>query len=71
MDFWIIHIAPWRIWKWMLSPKWHERRIGVFRNLPHIVPGRWGFFILGFEVGSRNPGNRFGTWLKKKGMWPW
>lgn len=48
---------------------------GVFRNLPHIVPGRWGFWIhfcgVGFEFGSRNPGHWFGLLLKRFGLYPW
>lgn len=71
---WIIHIAPWHIWKMMIStkPSWiNEKRVGIFRNLPHVIPGRWGFFVLGFEFGSRNPGNRFGSWLKRIGVWSW
>lgn len=71
MQIWLFRIAPWRVWKYMMRRNWNERRVGVFRNLPHIVPGRWGFFILGFEFGSRNPGNKFGTWLKRVGLWPW
>lgn len=44
---------------------------GIFRNKPGSIPGRWGFYILGFEFGSRNPGNRFGKLLKKLRLWPW
>ena len=43
---------------------------GIFRNRRWIKPGRWGFWILGFEFGSRNPGNKFGIWLKHVGLWP-
>ncbi len=67
----LIRIAPWRVWRWMLSNSYGERRVGIFRNLPYVIPGRWGFFILGFEFGSRNPGNRFGAWLKRIGLYPW
>lgn len=68
-----IHVSPWHIWKAMLTGRWPSdwKRIGIFRNLPWIVPGRWGFFILGFEVGNRNPGQPFGQWLKRVGLWPW
>ena len=48
-----------------------ERWCGIFRNDPWVKPGRWGFWLPGIEVGSRNPGNRFGCWLKRVGLWPW
>lgn len=66
-----LHISPWRIWQWMLMPGYRDKRIGIFRNLPHIIPGRWGVFIFGFEVGSRQPGDKIGVWLKSNGLWPW
>jgi len=44
---------------------------GLFRNSMDVRPGRWGFYMLGFEFGSRQPGNRFGVWLKQIGLWPW
>lgn len=53
---------------------WVMRRdgwCGIFRNLPHIKPGRWGFYVLGFELGSRNPGNRIGLLLRRLRLWPW
>lgn len=52
---------------------WHspDSKIGIFRNLPHVMPGRWGFYILGFEVGSRNPRDPVGVWLKAKRLYPW
>ncbi len=43
---------------------------GIFRNMKTVIPGRWGFWILGFEFGSRNPGDKFGIWLKHVGLWP-
>lgn len=46
-------------------------KIGLFRNSPHVVPGRWGFYVLGFEVGSRNPGDAVGKLLKRCWLWPW
>ncbi len=64
----IVHILPWRIWKYMWR---HEKRVGLFKNLPGVIPGRWGFWIFGFEFGSRNPGNKFGSWLKYAGLWRW
>lgn len=66
-----IYIANWRVWKWMLSREYPDKRVGLFRNLPHIKPGRWGFFIFGFEFGSRNPQDKIGVWLKEKGLYPW
>lgn len=44
---------------------------GIFRNLPHIKPGRWGVYFFCFEVGSRDPGDPIGLWLKRLGLWPW
>ncbi len=55
----------WR-WAW-LAGEW----FGIFRNRREVIPGRWGFYILGFEVGSRNPGDPVGVWLKSHGLWPW
>jgi len=43
---------------------------GLFRNKKHLKGGRWGFYILGFEFGNRDPGNWFGTFLNKVGLWP-
>lgn len=44
---------------------------GVFRNMPYVKPGRWGFYAFGFEFGSRNPGDTIGIILKRCGLWPW
>lgn len=71
MDIGLIHISPWRVWRWMLGSNYRESRIGLFKNLPHVIPGRWGFYILGFEFGSRNPGNKIGVWLKNHRLYPW
>lgn len=57
-DIWVF------IWK-------HEKRCGIFCNRKDVRPGRWGFWVLGFEFGSRSPGNRFGMFLKRIGLWPW
>ncbi len=67
----LIHVSPWRMWRWMLRCNYPDPRVGIFRNLPGVMPGRWGFYILGFEFGSRNPQNPFGVWLKDRGLWPW
>lgn len=48
-----------------------EPFIGIFRNLPGVIPGRWGFYIGGLEVGSRMPGDPVGVWMKERGLWPW
>lgn len=66
-----ITLRPYRSWRWMLSDKFRESKVGIFRNLPYVIPGRWGFFVLGFEVGSRSPGDPVGVWLKERGLWPW
>lgn len=66
-----IHIAPWRVWRWMLKFDYPDRRIGLFRNLPYVKPGRWGIFFFGLEIGSRQPQNPVGVWLKQHGLYPW
>ena len=55
---WPFHVSPWWIWKvhFLKGP-----RFGIFRNVPGVIkwlpgrmlPRRWGFFIIGFEVGDR------------------
>ncbi len=51
---------------------WRSKdRCGIFRNKAGVIPGRWGFYILGFELGSRNSGKWFGVLLKRAGLWPW
>lgn len=44
-----LNIAPWRVWLWMFNKNYSSRRIGIFKNLPHIKPGRWGFYFFGFD----------------------
>jgi len=66
-----LYVAPLRVWRWMLSFEYPSKRVGIFRNLPHVKPGRWGVYILGLEIGSRNPQDRVGVWLKAHGLWPW
>ena len=66
-----LSIAPWRVWRWMFHKDYGSRRIGIFKNLPHIKPGRWGFYFFGFEFGSRNPQDKIGVWLKDHGLYPW
>ncbi len=68
MKFGPIKICSWGWWKFM----WRETpRCGLFHNKPGVKPGRWGFYVLGFEFGSRQPGNWFGVFLKRVGLWPW
>jgi hypothetical protein len=63
-----LYFAPWQEWKVM----WRSRDwYGIFRNKPGINPGRWGFFVLGFEFGSRQPNHWFGRTLRLVGLWPW
>ena len=66
-----IYISPVKYW---FDSAHHEfwGTFYIFRNRPDIVPGRWGFGIMGiFEFGSRNPGNKFGIFLKNIGLWPY
>lgn len=64
----MVRIGNWQWWRFM----WKSRDYcGLFLNKPGIIPGRWGFYILGFEFGSRNPGNKIGVWLNSCGFWPW
>jgi hypothetical protein len=63
---WLGRLGWWKM-KWR-SP---GDRVGIFRNKQHVGPGRWGFFVLGLEIGSRNPGDPVGMWLHRHGMWPW
>lgn len=44
----------------------------LFGNRKDVLPGRWGFGICGLiEIGSRNPQDPVGVWLKEHGLWPW
>lgn len=63
-----VRVRPWRFWLWMLKD---HTPVGIFRNVKGIIPGRWGIYILGLELGSRNPGDPVGLWLRKMGFWPW
>ena len=63
----MIKIMPFRWWLYM----WRSKdRCGLFRNRKEVKPGRWGFYVLGLEVGSRDPGNKIGVFLKRTGLWP-
>lgn len=72
---WQWHLFVWRLWR--ESPD-TEKLIGIFdnsrcsRGYPSFKPGgRWGFFIGGFEVGSRDPRDPLGCLLKDARLWPW
>lgn len=69
MHWWIFYIPPLRAWRYRIRT-WRENT-GLFENLPHIVPGRWGVTTPLLEIGNRNPGSPFGQWLKRVGLWPW
>ncbi len=53
-----VHVSPWHIWRYLWA---YGQYCGFFRNLPGVVkweegrllPRRWGFYILGFEIGDR------------------
>lgn len=62
-----VKVSPWRWWVYCYRS---NDLCGLFRNRPGVKPGRWGFYILGFEVGSRQPGDKFGVFLKRIGLWP-
>lgn len=73
-----VWLGSWAWWRWMLSKTWADARIGIFRNnrasrgYPSFGPGgRWGIFILGLEIGSRDPGDPLGCWLVDHGLWRW
>lgn len=58
-------------WSWSVFMYRSGDYCGLFRNREGVKPGRWGFYILGFEFGNRNPDNWFGRNLKRIGLWPW
>ena len=53
-----IHVSPWHMWRAIWRGAFGARA-GLFRNKPGVVGFRWGFYVLGFEVGNR-----------KVGLWP-
>lgn len=61
-----------RTWASMMAD---EGVVGIFRNSKQVLPGRWGVWIcMGFgvlEIGSRNPQDRVGLFLRKMRLWPW
>jgi len=66
-----LKVESYQWWRHMWRNRKRQGICGVFRNSQHVVPGRWGFWILGLEFGSRNPRDKFGVWLKKHGLWPY
>lgn len=73
-----IQIYSWASWRFAWSGAGGGSRVGIFGNArcgrgpPTWGPGgRWGVFILGLEIGSRNPRDPVGCWLKDRGLWPW
>lgn len=71
-----LKIGPLRVshpdwWKFCWNMRKHDGVCGLFRNRKEVKPGRWGFWFLGVEFGSRDPGDKFGVWLKRVGLWPW
>ncbi len=63
----ISYSHSWSLFLW----RGGDETYGIFRNSREVIPGRWGWFFYGLEIGSRNPGNFFGVWLKRVGLWPW
>lgn len=63
---WPISIEPWHMWKFLLFRADGRlfKRFALFRNRPEVVkwipgrllPRRWGFHILGLEIGDRGGG---------------
>lgn len=53
-------ISSWDWWKFM----WYKGNYaGLFLNSEGVIPGRWGFYILGLEFGSRNSRDSVGLFL--------
>ena len=51
---------------------WIFKNDRVSRGAPGFeAGGRWGFGVLGIEIGSRDPRDPLGCWLKDHGLWPW
>ena len=68
-----VHVTVNRPWASMMA---RDGRWGRFENLPHLIAGRWGWWLVLFgcvvvEIGSRNSGNRVGKFLKRHGWWKW
>lgn len=70
MKLWLFSTPRRHEWRHLLALHPKGERCGVFKNRPGVIPGRWGIWCYGFEIGSRNP-SAFGRWLKNHGLWPW
>jgi len=67
-----VDFGSWNSWSYDWTMRKENGYCCLFRNQHgKVIPGRWGFRVLGFEFGSRNPGDRVGVFLKKIGLWPW
>ncbi len=69
-----IRISPICVWKHIKAAMLGERPYGRFGNercSSQKGGARWGVYIYGIEIGSRNPDDIVGGWLKKNGLWPW
>jgi hypothetical protein len=69
---WPVRVCPPETWRWMIRS---DEPVGVFRNLPGVVrrvpgrllPRRWGFYVLGLEVGDRGGPGRYLV-LRRRGL---
>jgi len=60
-----VYVGSYTHWQVM----WSSRKpCGWFLNSPEVRPGRWGFYVLAFEFGSRNPGDWIGVRLHRWGL---
>lgn len=55
---WPVHVSPWFVWRAL----WRgalRHRVGIFRNGNFVrdvgtwLPRRWGFHVLGLDIGQR------------------
>jgi len=65
-------------WRFVWADRHREGWCGLFRNdrcsrgYPSFKPGgRWGLWIVGFELGSRDSRDPLGCWLVDRGIWRW
>lgn len=69
-----LQIAPLHVWKRIRVYMLGDRPFGRFGNercSSQKGGARWGGYLYGVEIGSRNPDDVVGGWLKKRGLWPW
>ena len=58
---WPLHVVPLKCWRGYWGAFWRQKPVGLFRNRPGVIstlpgrvlPRRWGFFVLGVEIGDR------------------